>query len=81
MIFDLDYTTEEAGVYPIVLTSYLMACPSYADAAEGDLVKGYLSYIISDEGQAAAAENAGSAPLAPSIAEKAQGIVDGITVG
>jgi phosphate transport system substrate-binding protein len=81
MIYDLDYTTEESGVYPIVLTSYLIACPSYADAAEGDLVKAYLSYVISEEGQATAAENAGSAPLASSIAEEAQAVVDGITVG
>lgn len=81
LVYDLDYTTEEAGVYPIVLSSYLIACPSYSDKAEGDLVKAYLSYIISDEGQQTAADNAGSAPLPASIAEKAQGIVDGITVG
>ena len=81
LVFDLDYTTEEAGVYPIVLSSYLMACPSYTDKAEGDLVKAYLSYIISDEGQSVAAENAGSAPLPSSVAEEAQAIVDGISVG
>jgi phosphate transport system substrate-binding protein len=81
MVYDLDYTTEESGVYPIVLTSYLLACPSYADKAEGDLVKGYLSYIISEEGQSTAAETAGSAPLPSSVAEEAQGIVDGIKVG
>ena len=28
MIFDLDYTTDESGVYPIVLTSYMLACPT-----------------------------------------------------
>jgi phosphate transport system substrate-binding protein len=81
LVYDLDYTTEEAGVYPIVLSSYLIACPSYSDKAEGDLVKAYLSYIVSEDGQQAAADNAGSAPLPASIAEKAQAIVDGITVG
>jgi phosphate transport system substrate-binding protein len=81
LVFDLDYTTDEAGVYPIVLSSYLIACPSYADKAEGELVKAYLSYIISEEGQQTSAENAGSAPLPASIAEEAQSIVDGITVG
>ena len=81
MIYDLDYTTEEAGVYPIVLTSYLIACPSYDDRAEGDLVKAYLSYVISEDGQATAAENAGSAPLAPAIAQEARATVDAITVG
>ena len=81
MIFDLDYTTDEAGVYPIVLTSYLIACPSYSDAAEGDLVKAYLAYVLSEVGQQTAADNAGSAPLASSIAEEAQAIVHGIEVG
>lgn len=81
MVYDLDYTTQEAGTYPIVLTSYLLACPAYSDAAEGDLVKAYLSYIISEDGQTAAAEDAGSAPLPSSVADKAQGLIDGITVG
>ena len=81
MAFDLDYNTEESGTYPIVLTSYLVACASYDDAEEGSLVKGYLSYIISDEGQQAAAENAGSAPLSAELAEEAQGIVEGISTG
>jgi phosphate transport system substrate-binding protein len=81
MVYDLDYSTEEAGTYPIVLTSYLMACPSYADAAEGELVKAYLSYVVSEEGQQTAADNAGSAPLPSSVAEEAQSLIDGIEVG
>ena len=79
MAFDLDYKTEESGVYPIVLTSYLIACQTYADQETADLVKGYLGYIISDEGQQVAAEQAGSAPLASSLAEEAQGIVEAIS--
>ncbi|WP_107773582.1 phosphate ABC transporter substrate-binding protein PstS [Nocardioides sediminis] len=79
MAFDLDYETEESGVYPIVLTSYLIACQTYADQETADLVKGYLGYIISDEGQQVAAEQAGSAPLASSLAEEAQGIVEAIS--
>lgn len=81
MAFDLDYKTEESGTYPVVLTSYLIACTSYEDAEEGALVKGYLTYILSDEGQAASAENAGSAPLDPALAAEAQSIVDGIATG
>ena len=81
LVYDLDHTTEEAGVYPIVLSSYLIACPSYADAAEAELVKDYLGYVLSDEGQEAAAESAGSAPLPAAIAEKARAVVDGITGG
>ena len=78
MAFDLDRATTESGAYPIVLASYLIACQTYEDQKTADLVKGYLSYIISDEGQATAAEDAGAAPLSPSLQEEAQGIVDAI---
>jgi phosphate transport system substrate-binding protein len=81
LVYDLDYTTEESGVYPIVLSSYLIACPSYSEKTEGELVKAYLGYVLSDEGQQAAAQNAGSAPLPAAIAEQARAVVDGITVG
>jgi phosphate transport system substrate-binding protein len=81
MAVDIDRETTEAGAYPVVLLSYVIACQTYEDQAEADLVKGYLSYIVSDEGQAAAAEEAGSAPLSSSVAERAQGIVDAITAG
>ena len=45
--------TTEAGAYPVVLLSYVIACQTYEDQNEADLVKGYLSYIVSDEGQQA----------------------------
>jgi phosphate transport system substrate-binding protein len=55
-----------------------VACPTYKDKGTADLVKGYLSYIVSDEGQQAAAKQAGSAPLPASVQQEAQGIVDKI---
>jgi phosphate transport system substrate-binding protein len=61
-----------------VLTSYLIACPSYADAQTAKLVRGYLSHVVSDEGQQAAAESAGSAPLSDRIQTEASEIVEGI---
>jgi phosphate transport system substrate-binding protein len=81
MAFDLDHETQESGVYPIVLTSYLIACPTYDDQQTADLVKAYLGYVVSDEGQQAAADTAGSAPLAASLAEQARSVVDGIKAG
>ncbi|WP_204163749.1 phosphate ABC transporter substrate-binding protein PstS [Nocardioides solisilvae] len=81
MVFDLDYETEEAGTYPIVLTSYLMACTTYEDEETAELVKGYISYILSEDGQATGQENAGSAPLADSLAEEARGHVEAISAG
>ncbi|GAA4374731.1 phosphate ABC transporter substrate-binding protein PstS [Nocardioides caricicola] len=81
MAVDLDHETQEAGVYPIVLTSYLLACQTYSDATTADLVKGYMEYILSDEGQQFGAEEAGVAPLADSLQQKALDIVGKISAG
>jgi len=78
MAYELDRSTQEGGVYPVVLTSYLIACPTYADPQTAKLVRGYLDYIVSDEGQQAAAESAGSAPLSDRIQQEATDIVEGI---
>jgi phosphate transport system substrate-binding protein len=77
MAIDVDRTTTAEGAYPLMLTSYLIACPTY-DAARADLVKGFLTYVLSSDGQQEAASNAGSAPLPASLQEKAQAIVDKI---
>ena len=69
MALDIDRTTTESGAYPVLLASYLIACQTYDDANEAALVKGFLSYIVSDEGQQAAAEQAGSAPLDAELAD------------
>lgn len=76
---DVDRKTTESGAYPVILLSYLIACEKYDDATEAANVKGYLSYIVSDEGQAEAADFAGSAKLADETAKKAQEIVAGIS--
>jgi phosphate transport system substrate-binding protein len=81
MALDIDRTTTEAGAYPVLLASYLLACQHYDDANEAALVNGFLSYILSDAGQQAAAEQAGSAPLDAELASKAQGIVGAISAG
>lgn len=81
MAVDLDHKTTEAGTYPIVLTSYLLACQSYQDQNEADLVKGYISYILSDEGQQIGSEEAGSAPLPDDIRSEATSIVEKISAG
>jgi phosphate transport system substrate-binding protein len=78
MAVKIDRTTTEAGAYPLMLTSYLIACPTYDDKAKAALVKAFLSYVISEQGQQEAADNAGSAPIPASFAEKAKAIVDKI---
>ena len=79
MAVKIDRTTTAAGAYPLMLTSYLIACPTYSDKAKADLVKGFLSYVISDAGQKEAADNAGSAPIPASFADKAKKIVESIS--
>lgn len=71
----IDRTTEEAGVYPIILISYLIGCEEYADAGIAPLVKGFFEYAISAEGQDAAAVSAGSAPISSNLREQASAAV------
>jgi phosphate transport system substrate-binding protein len=76
--FNIDRTTTEAGVYPISLVSYEMACTQYASASDGKLVRAFYQYIISPEGQDAAASAAGSAPISNSLRNQIQPSVDAI---
>lgn len=77
----VDRATEAEGVYPVVLVSYMMACQTYEDEAKAELVKGWLSYLISGEGQDKAAQDAGAAPIKGDIADKAADAVETISAG
>jgi phosphate transport system substrate-binding protein len=79
--YELDRTTEESGTYPIVLVSYELACTQYEKANDAELVKALLTYIVSPEGQDAAAQNAGSAPITDSLREQVTPVVDSIKTG
>jgi len=74
----VDRKSSEAGVYPIVLVSYLVGCEEYKDAANAELVKAYFSYIVSEDGQKVAAESAGSAPISNDLRSKVQVAIDSI---
>ncbi|WP_232842059.1 phosphate ABC transporter substrate-binding protein PstS [Terrimesophilobacter mesophilus] len=78
LAIELDRTSDAAGVYPIVLVSYLIACSDYQDDAIVPLVKAYLGYIISDEGQAVGVKAAGIAPISATLFDKAKAAVDSI---
>lgn len=78
LAIEIDRTSEEAGVYPIVLVSYLIACQEYAEPENVELITAYLSYIASTEGQDVAAENAGSAPISDSLREQVVAAIDSI---
>ena len=55
--------TTSADEYPIVLVSYHIGCVQYDDQAKADAVKAFETYVISEEGQKAAADAAGSSPI------------------
>jgi phosphate transport system substrate-binding protein len=78
MAIEIDRTTTEPGAYPLTLASYVIACPTYTDKNKAALVKGYLTYLLSTDGQAAAAKTAGSAPLPSKLGGDAVAIADQI---
>jgi phosphate transport system substrate-binding protein len=80
--YDFAYTinreTTSSDEYPIVLVSYHIGCLSYDDTAQAGLVKAFMGYVVSEDGQSAAADAAGSAPISDSIREQSQKAVDAI---
>jgi len=71
MAMELARDTTESGAYPVVLVSYHLYCATYEDQATVDLIQAFGSYVVSDEGQAAASEAAGNAPMSAALQEKA----------
>nr|WP_202627965.1 phosphate ABC transporter substrate-binding protein PstS [Cellulomonas sp. APG4] len=78
LVRELERDTTAEGAYPIVLVSYSVACTEYEDEAEGELVKAFLTYVASEEGQQAAAGAAGSAPISEEMRGNVMEIVDAI---
>jgi phosphate transport system substrate-binding protein len=76
---EVNRQTEGSGEYPIVLVSYHIGCIEYDEQETADNVKAFMEYVISEDGQQAAADNAGNAPISDSLREQAQTAVDAIT--
>ena len=76
---ELNRNTTGSGEYPIVLISYTLACPTYADAAQAELVSAFLTYVASEQGQQDAADAAGSAPISDGLREQVTPLVEGIS--
>lgn len=66
----IDHTDTQAGAWPLVLVSYVIACQQYQDAATASLVSNYVQYVAGDAAQQAAAQQAGSAPLSSELSTK-----------
>lgn len=65
----LDYATKAEGAYPIILVTYEIVCEKGNAADKLPLVKSFLTYTASEEGQSILAKN-GYAPLPAEIATK-----------
>lgn len=76
----LDRKTTASGAYPVVLVSYHVVCSSYDKQETVDLVKAFENYVVSEEGQQAAADSAKSAPLSSALSEKAAKAIESIKV-
>ena len=76
--YTVQRTPTDPSSYPVLLVSYLMGCTKYDDANTSKLVDAYFKYIVSADGQQAAADNAGSAPLPPGIVKEDQPAIDAI---
>ena len=66
----MDLNREVEGSYPVVLVAYEIVCTEYENKDDADRVKDFMSYVISEEAQKRAADDAGSAPISPETAEQ-----------
>lgn len=80
LAIELAHDTTASGVYPIVLVSYHIACKSYQDEATANMVKDFLSFVVT-QGQTVAQEAAGSAPISAELAAEALASISSIKVG
>ena len=67
IVIKINHATEAKGAYPIVLVSYDIVCLAYKDTKQAEFAKAWLTYVTSDEGQKAAQDAAGTAPLPSSL--------------
>lgn len=69
LTMSIDYRTTQAGAYPLVLVTYEIACTKGLPADKAKLVKSFLTYISSTEGQSALT-GLGYAPLPDTVRAK-----------
>ena len=79
VVVKIDHNTTAKGAYPIVLVSYDVACPAYKDTKTAQFVKSWLTYVTSADGQKAAEDAAGSAPLPSKLTGKIAKSIDAIS--
>jgi phosphate transport system substrate-binding protein len=78
LAIELARDTAGSGEYPIVLVSYHIGCMEYDDPAVAERLHAFMTYVVSPEGQEAAAEVAGSAPISDGLRERALDAIDAV---
>ena len=78
IVIKIDHATTAEGAYPVVLVSYDVACPAYEKASDAQFVKQWLTYVVSEDGQKTAADNAGSAPMSDTLRQKVLASINNI---
>ena len=78
LAFELNRTTTNPAEYPLVLVSYAIVCTEYADPDKAELVKAYVGYMASAEGQAEAAKSAGAAPMETELQDKVAAVLESV---
>ena len=76
LAYELNRQTDQSGVYPVALVTYLMGCNQYQSPAVGALVREYANYINSETGQLTAQQFAGSSPISEATRVKNQAVID-----
>ena len=74
----LDYTTKEAGAYPILLVTYEIVCSKNADATKAANIKAFLKHFSSVDVQKSL-EEIGYAPLPTSVQTQVAAAVDALS--
>jgi phosphate transport system substrate-binding protein len=77
----INRTTTDSSEYPLVLVSYHIGCVKYPDQSTADDMKAFFTYVVSADGQQAAAKSAGSAPISDSSRQTAMQAIDAIKSG
>ena len=72
------YTSPAAGVYPIVLVTYEVVCAKGTNPATLDLVKAFLTYVASEDGQKAVT-GLGYSPLPKQIRTRVTAAIAALT--
>jgi phosphate transport system substrate-binding protein len=71
---ELDYATQTAGAYPIVLVTYEIACSKGLPAEKAKLVKSFLTYFAAADTQTSL-EEIGYAPLPDEVRSKVESAI------